>query len=414
MPDWEQLRKDAEEIYREAVAACLPEEAVKKALSGRNFSKPVILAAVGKAAWTMANAAFELLGEENISRGMVITKTGHSKGPIGNLEIREAPHPVLGQEAVDATRLLLEMTAGLTEEDTVILLISGGGSALLEEPKIPLPELADMNRQLLACGASIREVNTIRKHLSKVKGGRLAEHCAPAKILAVLLSDVLGNEPDVIASGPATADRSTSEEALGIVRRYQLQLSETALSCLKEETPKELRGVETVISGSVSELCRAAELAAAKRGYQSILLTDCLCCQAREAGSFLASIAKTQLAQIDSPTALIAGGETVVKLTGTGLGGRCQEMALAASEGLAGLPALLLAAGSDGTDGPTDAAGGFADGQTFQLLGEKGWSVSDALEANDAYHALDSVGNLLRIGPTGTNVNDLSVLLLHP
>lgn len=414
MPEWETMRRDAEEIFREAVSACMPEKAVRRALSGRYFTKPVILAAVGKAAWTMAKAAWEILGEEKISRGMVITKTGHSRGPIGTLEIREATHPVLGREAVDAASRLLHMTKGLTAEDTVILLVSGGGSALFESPLIPLEELADVNRQLLACGASIEEINTIRKRLSGVKGGRFAEACAPAKVLAVLLSDVLGNQPDVIASGPACPDRSTCAEALEIVSRYQLKLSEKALDCLKMETPKSLENAEVLLSGSVSELCRAAGESAAKRGYRPVLLTDCLSCQAKEAGSFLASVAKTQIAQNCPPIAVIAGGETVVKLTGKGLGGRCQELALAAAEGLFGLPALLLAAGSDGTDGPTDAAGGFADGRTAGLLGEKNLRVPEVLEENDAYHALDSLGNLLRTGPTGTNVNDLYLLLLRP
>ena len=412
--DWKAMRRDAEAIFREAVSACMPEEAVRKALSGKQFPRPVILAAVGKAAWTMAKAAWEILGEEKISRGMAITKTGHSRGPIGTLEIREAPHPVLGQEAVDAAKELLRMVSGLTAEDTVVLLISGGGSALFESPLIPLEELADVNRQLLACGASIEEINTIRKRLSGVKGGRFAEACAPAKVLAVLLSDVLGDRPDVIASGPACPDRSTCAEALEIVSRYRLRLSGKALDCLQMETPKSLDNAEAILSGSVSELCRAAGGSAAKRGYRPILLTDCLSCQAKEAGSFFASIAKTQIAQGCPPTAIIAGGETVVKLTGKGLGGRCQELALASAEGLSGLPALLLAAGSDGTDGPTDAAGGFADGRTAGIFQEKNVRAAEVLAENDAYHALDFVGNLLRTGPTGTNVNDLYLLLLRP
>ncbi len=414
MEHLEDMRRDAAEIVREAVRTCLPDEAVRRALAGMRFPRPVILAAVGKAAWRMAESAYGVLGPEGISRGIVITKTGHSEGPIGSLLIREAPHPVLGEAAVRAAEELLEMVSGLTAEDTVLFLVSGGGSALLEYPLIPLEELADVNRQLLACGASIEEINAVRKRLSGVKGGRFARRCAPAKVVSVLLSDVLGDRPDIIASGPACPDPSTCREAEEVARRYGLRLSEAARECLRKETPKVLENAEYQVIGSVSRLCRAAAAAAEKRGYGAELLTDRLSCQAKEAGRLLASEARARLPRLTRPAALIAGGETVVELRGKGLGGRCQELALAAAEGLCGLPAVLLAAGSDGTDGPTDAAGGFADGCTAEALAGAGVSIPAALAENDAYHALQKVGNLWITGPTGTNVNDVCVLLLWP
>ena len=236
--------------------------------------------------------------------------------------------------------------------------------------------------------------------------------CAPARVFAIVLSDILGDPLDMIASGPACADRSTCEQALAIAEKYGLRLSGEARALLAQETPKTLDNVETRITGSVRELCAAAASAARALGYEPVLLTDQLCCQAREAGAFLASVARTHHGQ-GRKLAFLAGGETVVKLTGAGKGGRNQELALSAAGGIDGLDGVLVfSLGSDGTDGPTDAAGGMVDGRTAALLRDRGLSIRQVLEDNDAYHALERADGLIFTGPTGTNVNDVSVLLI--
>ena len=406
----EDLRRDAEAIIRRSIQAVLPDEAVHRALNGRTFPGKVVLVAAGKAAWQMAKAAAEVLP---IERGVVITKYGHSGGDLPGLSCFEAGHPVPDENSFRATQAALEMVDGLEETDTVLFLLSGGGSALFEQPLIPVEELQDITNQLLACGADIVEINTIRKRLSAVKGGRFAQRCAPAQVFSIVLSDILGDPLDMIASGPACPDSSTCADALIIVEKYRLRLSEIARDLLTLETPKALNNVETVITGSVRALCSAAAACCRELGYTPLVLTDRLCCEAREAGSFLASMARSH-AEDGRSLAFLAGGETVVHLTGKGLGGRNQEIALAAAPGIAGLEnVLVFSLGSDGTDGPTDAAGGMVDGGTFKALQEKGRKVHEVLLENDAYHALQSVNGLIFTGPTGTNVNDVSVVLIR-
>ena len=407
-----QLRQDAQKIWQQAIASVQPEAAVRRALQSAALSGRVHLVAIGKAAWPMANAACETLGER-IADGVVITKYDHSRGPIANLRIFEAGHPVPDENSYTATRAAIDLVKPLGEDDEVLFLVSGGGSALFESPLISEAEMADVTKQLLACGADIVEMNTIRKRLSGVKGGKFAELASPAKVFAIVLSDILGDPLDMIASGPAYPDSSTCEDAMQIVRKYGLQFSPKAMEYLAQETPKALSNVETHITGSVRELCAAAQKEAEALGYTCQLLTDCLCCQAREAGSFLASIAKTH-AGTEKSLAFLAGGETVVKLTGKGLGGRNQEIALAAAPGIAGLrETAVFSFGSDGTDGPTDAAGGYADQDTEEKLRALGISVTDVLQDNDAYHALGKVDGLIMTGPTGTNVNDLAMVLIR-
>lgn len=404
------LRADAGAIVRAAIAAVLPDEAVRRALEGRRFPGRVLLVAAGKAAWTMARTAVETLGR--VDAGVVVTKYGHVQGPIPGVTCWEAGHPVPDENSFRATQAALDLAGRAQEGDTVLFLLSGGGSALLEKPLLPGAELQDITGQLLACGASIVEMNTIRKRLSAVKGGRFALACAPAQVYSIVLSDILGDPLDMIASGPAAPDRSTCAQALAIAQKYRLRLSPAARALLARETPKALSNVETQITGSVRQLCAAAADACRARGYQPCLLTDHLDCEAREAGRFLADIARTHAGK-GGPRAFLAGGETVVHLTGQGLGGRNQELALAAAPGLTGLDAAVFSVGSDGTDGPTDAAGGYVDGGTLAALTAKGLDVSDVLAQNDAYHALAAVDGLLITGPTGTNVNDVAVLLLH-
>ena len=405
------LRKDADQIVRESISAVLPDEAVRRTL--RNYSPgtgKTLLVAAGKAAWQMAKAAVDTLGQ--VDGGVVITKYGHVIGEIPGVVCYEAGHPVPDENSFAATKKALELVENRSAGDTVIFLLSGGGSALFELPLISGEELQDITRQLLASGADIVEMNTIRKRLSAVKGGRFALACAPAKVLSIVLSDILGDPLDMIASGPAYPDSSTCKQAKNIAAKYELKFSPDAEKLLNEETPKELHNVETHINGSVRELCAAAAAAAQKLGYDPIILTDQLCCEAREAGSFLASILKSHF-QSDRSLAFIAGGETIVHLTGHGLGGRNQELALAAAPGIADIPgAAVFSVGSDGTDGPTDAAGGYVDGETCAALAERGISVFDMLRDNDAYHALQAVSGLIVTGPTGTNVNDVAVALL--
>ncbi len=407
------IYSDAQTIIQEALTACLPDQAVTRALEGKNFgSGRVFLTAIGKAAWQMADCAARLLGEK-LEAGVVVTKHGHSRGDIPHCRIYEGGHPVPDEGSFQGTQAAIELVKDLTAQDTVVFLVSGGGSALFESPLIPPEELFRLTEELLACGADIVEMNTVRKRLSAVKGGRFARLCAPAQVYAVVLSDILGDPLDMIASGPACPDQSTSAQALEVAEKYSLTLSDQARDLLKQETPKSLDNVETVITGSVRELCAAAGAACRELGYEPVLLTDQLCCQAREAGSFLASVARTHQGDGRS-LAFLAGGETVVHLTGHGLGGRNQELALSAAEGIAGLEdTLIFSLGSDGTDGPTDAAGGIVDGTTKDRLAAQGLTIHQVLAENDAYHALDRVNGLIRTGPTGTNVNDVAVALIR-
>ncbi|WP_367923879.1 glycerate kinase [uncultured Ruthenibacterium sp.] len=406
------LRRHADAIVKEAVAAVLPDEAVRRALAQHPLTGNVYLVAAGKAAWQMAQTASDCLG--TLSGGVVVTKYGHVMGDIPGCVCYEAGHPVPDEHSFLATRAALDLVQSAKEGDTVLFLLSGGGSALFEQPLVPGKELADITQQLLACGADIVEMNTVRKRLSAVKGGRFAQACAPAKVFSVVLSDILGDPLDMIASGPACPDTTTCEQALEVVKKYGLQLSERAMECLRTETPKQLDNVETQITGSVSELCAAAAASCRRLGYKSVVLTDRLCCEAREAGSFLASVAKSH-ADTTEPLAFLAGGETVVHLTGKGKGGRNQELALAAAPGLAGMKnAAVFSVGSDGTDGPTDAAGGYADGDTCAVLTRCGLTVHQVLSANNAYPTLKAAGGLIVTGPTGTNVNDIAVALITP
>ena len=406
------LRADANAIVSASIKAVQPDEAVSRALSGQNFAGRVVLVAAGKAAWQMAKAAYDCLGDR-IDNGVVVTKYDHVMGPIGNFTCCEAGHPVPDENSFAGTQKALDLVSDLKPEDTVLFLLSGGGSALFEKPLVPGEVLQDITGQLLACGADIVEINTIRKRLSAVKGGRFAQHCAPAQVFSIVLSDILGDPLDMIASGPAVPDTSTCAQALAIAEKYSLKLTEQAKNLLAQETPKELNNVTTQINGSVRELCVAAANVARELGYEPVMLTDQLVCQAKEAGSFLASILKTHAGSGKS-MAFLAGGETVVHLTGKGKGGRNQELALAAAAGIEGITgAAVFSVGSDGTDGPTDAAGGYTDYQTAAALREQGIEIYQVLQNNDAYNALKACDGLIITGPTGTNVNDVAVALLR-
>ena len=406
------LRAHADAIVASAINAVKPDEAVARALSGKEFPGRVLLVAAGKAGWQMAKAAHDCLGDR-IDAGVVVTKYEHVMGPIANFDCREAGHPVPDENSYSGTQAALDLVSNLTETDTVLFLLSGGGSALFEKPLVPGEVLQDVTAQLLACGADIVEINTIRKRLSGVKGGRFAQICAPAQVFSIVLSDILGDPLDMIASGPAYPDSSTCEQAVAIAEKYNLKLTDEVRELLTKETPKELDNVTTLITGSVRELCTAAAAACRELGYEPVLLTDQLSCQAKEAGSFLASVLKTHAGD-GKNLAFLAGGETVVHLTGKGRGGRNQELALSAAAGIAGNDTMaVFSVGSDGTDGPTDAAGGYSDGDTAAELKANGLDVFGVLQNNDAYTALKPIGGLIFTGPTGTNVNDVAVALLR-
>ncbi len=407
-----ELRNDANTIIQSAIQAVLPDAAVRRALKQfRPGAGRTVLVAIGKAAWQMASSAIESMPD--LTEGIVITKYGHVKSSLPGITCYEAGHPVPDENGFLATEKVLSMVNLLGKEDTVLFLVSGGGSALFESPLVSAEELQDITKQLLACGADIIEMNTIRKRLSKVKGGKFAQMAAPAKVFTIVLSDIIGDPLDMIASGPAYPDTSSCAQALEIVKHYNLKMSEKAMALLLLETPKSLDNVETYVTGSVKELCLAAEQACRELEYDPVILTDELSCEASEAGRYLAGIIRSHAGE-GKKLAFIAGGETVVHLKGDGRGGRNQELALAAAEGIAGLEnTAVFSVGSDGTDGPTDAAGGYADGDTRKELAENGFQIYEVLSKNDAYHALASIGNLIITGPTGTNVNDVAVCLIR-
>lgn len=409
------LRNDAEKIYTYAIKESMPDEAVKKALVGftKQNNGKIYLVAIGKAGWQMAKCASELL-KDAIYKGIVITKYEHSMGSLDNIEIFEAGHPVPDENTIIATKRALSLTEGLSESDTVLFLVSGGGSALFESPKCTLSELQEITSKLLSCGASIEEINTIRKHLSMVKGGQFAEHCLPAKIYTIILSDVLGDRLDTIASGPSVSDMSTSYEALEIINKYNVSVTERIKTALSEETPKSVDNSTYFIGGSVKNLCKSAKEMAEKLGYKATILTDNLSCEAYDAGKSLANVA-IENSNTNEPLAFIMGGETVVHLKGNGKGGRNQELVLSASEEIVGFDNIaIFSVGSDGTDGPTDAAGGYVDGSTVDALRKNGIIAKEYLHNNDAYNALKACDGLIVTGPTGTNVNDVSVALVLP
>lgn len=407
------MDSDVTTIIRGVLADAMPDTSVKRALDQFKFPDGRLIAvSVGKAAWKMAHAASCILGKR-IERGIVITKYGHCEGEIPDFLLREAGHPIPDENGFRATADALKLVSGLGPEDAVLLLLSGGGSALFELPLIPADELADINRQLLASGADITQINTVRKRLSAVKGGRFALKISPARVYTIALSDVLGDAADSIASGPACPDPSTCADCERIIRQYSLRLSTEAEELLHRETPKQLDNAVMLVTGSVKQLCLSAVRITRELGYEPILLTDSLQGEARQFGTQLGALARSKRGS-GKKIALIAGGETVVHITGTGLGGRNQEIALASAEEISGCPDVcVFSFGSDGTDGPTDAAGGYTDGTTCSRLKAAGLSAREALNSNDSYHALKKVDGLIMTGPTGTNVNDLSVALIR-
>ena len=398
------------DIINDSIESVKPDEAVRRALKA--FAPKggrVLLVAAGKAAWQMAHAAVEALGR--VDGGVVVTKYDHVKGEIPGVKCYEAGHPVPDENSFAATERALELVHGLTEKDTVLFLLSGGGSALFEKPLIPGAELQGITNQLLASGADIVEMNTIRKRLSAVKGGRFAQACAPAKVFSIVLSDILGDPLDMIASG----------------RRCRTALPVHSTCHCGEIPSKPVRTGEGAAGTGDAKSPRQRDHPDHRQCARTLRRCGCslpgtwIRTDPSDRPALLRSAGSRQLPRLHRPhprrtgqkLAYIAGGETVVHLTGNGLGGRNQELALAAAPALAGLEhCCVFSVGSDGTDGPTDAAGGYVDGQTDAALRTAGWDVFAALQNNDAYHAMQAIGGLIITGPTGTNVNDVSVALV--
>jgi len=391
----------------------------------------VYLIGTGKAVLPMALAAHDCL-KDRITAGFLIGK--HPDRQIleqlpKHICFRTGSHPIPSQQTIDSTRELVEFTQMLTRNDLVVCLISGGGSALMSLPYEPitLDEMQETTRQLLRSGAAINEVNTIRKHLDQVKGGGLARLIAPAQSITLVLSDVIGDALDAIASGPTVADDSTFQLAWDIVNKFGLatSLPESVSKHLKEglagralETVKSgddcLSSSATAIVGSLRMAAEAAQEQAQKMGFHTGILTTCLQGEAREKGAELANILKDIVIgdhPLKKPACLLAGGETTVTVHGDGKGGRNQELALSAARVLDGLKnCLFISLATDGEDGPTDAAGAAVHGETIQKGIQMGMDAGDYLKRNDAYHFLQRSDNLIFSGPTGTNVNDLILM----
>lgn len=435
-----EARTTALEIMRSALKAADPYLAVKKnikvdgnrlVVSGRTFpiEGKIYLLAFGKAACSMTRAVIDIL-EGKIEEGVIITKYGYAKNcpRLKKLRVVEAGHPVPDENSLLGGKLGLELAEKVGEKDILLVLISGGGSALflLPEKGITLKGKIRTNELLLKSGAKIYEINTVRKHISAVKGGKLAKR-VKGTVISLILSDVVGDPLEAIASGPTVKDPTTFEDAYRILRLYgvweklpksvrghiELGLEEKAEETLKEDLPN----VHNFIVGSNTIACEAALAKAKELGYNALLLTTTLEGEAREIALAIGSIVQ-EVARYDrpvpKPAVLIAGGEWTVTIEGeAGLGGPNQEFALSVVRKIEGLNAAVLAVDTDGTDGPTDAAGGIVDGRTIEKLRKEGIDVEEALRKHDAYHALERAGALLKTGPTGTNVNSLVIAVVH-
>lgn len=436
------LRHRAVQILTAAMEAANPHAAVRRVVRRRGKTLwvgrtaydlrtigRVLVIGGGKAGAPMAQALEEVLGTR-IDRGLINVKSGYTL-PLKRIDLVEAGHPLptaAGQRGADT---VLALAAEAREKDLVICLLSGGGSALLPAPAVglTLEEKVRTTDLLLKSGATITEINTVRKHLSRFKGGQLAQAAAPARMIVLVLSDVVGDRLDAIASGPASPDPTTYAEALAIVDRYALtaQLPESVLTHLRRgaageipETPKPgapiFQRVQTVIVGNATLAARTAAEKARKLGFRTVLLTTALEGEAREVARVFAAAARsTVTTHVPSkpPACVLAAGETTVTVRGPGQGGRCQEFTLAAALAIDGVPnTVVVGFGTDGTDGPTDAAGAIADGETVARARALGLEAHRALATNDAYPLFSALNDLLFTGPTNTNVNDLYFVLV--
>ncbi len=438
----ESQREDARSIFAAGLAAAEPGHCMHRILTldgeqlhcgSRHIDLDSIstlrIVGAGKATAAMAAAAEEILGDR-IEAGAINTKYGHALD-LNRIETFSAGHPVPDEAGVAGTQRQLELVQGLDPNALVICLFSGGGSALLPAPALglTLAEKQDTTRLLLACGATIDEINALRKHLSAVKGGLLARAAAPARVLGLMLSDVIGDPLDTIASGPTHPDSTTFSDCLELVDRYNLrrELPERVRQRLEDgsqgqisETPKRsdpcFAQTENLVIGNSTLAIAAATEQARTLGYEVLVLTSRLQGEAREAAAALAAIAQevaTANRPIARPACIIAGGETTVTLRGDGKGGRNQELALAAALHLDGWSTItLLSGGTDGTDGPTDAAGALVDGETLTRARAQDLEARTFLDRNDSYSFFKTLNDLVVTGPTGTNVMDLQIILI--
>ncbi len=436
------LRQDALSVFHSALAAVDPEEAIRRhmrlkagtlSVGGQSYALDacdrILVVGAGKAVAPMAKALEDLLGDR-IAAGMLVVKDGHGL-PLKKIRIQEAGHPVPDERGVAGTLEILKLLEGAGERDLVVCLISGGGSALLIAPseELRLQDKQATTKDLLACGATIHEINTIRKHLSRAKGGQLAAAAHPAAVLSLILSDVVGDDLDVIGSGPTVPDRSVFEDAIEILQRYEIwdrtpgpvrdRLSQGARGLL-EETPKPgdpaFQRSTQVLVGSCLRALDAAAQAAERLGYQPLVLSSKVEGEAREVAKAFAAIGKEILSShhpLKPPACVLMGGETTVTLLGEGRGGRNQEFVLAGAIALEGIERIaLLAGGTDGTDGPTDAAGALADGFTIARARALGMNPFAFLKRSDSYHFFKPLDDLILTGPTRTNVMDVYMLLV--
>jgi len=400
-----------------------------------NQIRRILIIGAGKAGYPMALAASKILGD-HVNGGVIIIKEGyipdiskHHVGQSSKIEFIEAGHPLPDLRGVNGTKKIIKLISELNADDLVICLISGGGSALLTSPVpgVSLNDLQQMTQILLASGATIAEINTLRKHLDQVKGGKLARLAAPAKLSSLILSDVVGDPLDVIASGPTVPDSSTFQDAYQILHQYHLfdQVPVSIRKYLERgirgevgENPNSknelFRNVTNIIIGSNQQAAEAALTQSLKEGMNGLLLTTFLQGEAREVGPILAGIVR-QIAKsghpLQRPACIITGGETTVTLLGDGLGGRNMEMALSAVTEIADLQDIaMITLATDGGDGPTDAAGAVVNGETLSRAKQLGLDAQEFLARNDSYHFFEALGDLLKPGPTLTNVNDLIFL----
>ena len=428
------VQDDLREIFAAGLAAADPADAVRRSLvieggsisvGGRAFeAEGVAVVAAGKAAGAMVRAALEVLGDR-VSGGIVVTKNDHDPGPEV-LETVFASHPEPDERGVEAARKIRELAESLGEDDLLLALVSGGASALLADPAPPI-ELADLKGltgDLLKSGADIGEINTVRKHVSVLKGGGLVRLASPAPTAALLLSDVVGDEPSSIASGLTTPDPTTLDDARSVLRRYGIGPPESIARHLEkaEENPGPddpvFEKVVSVVCGGGRHAAEAASEKARELGYAPLLLTTTLTGDALGAASMYAAIVREVLATgnpIAPPCAVVSGGEATVVVQGDGTGGPNEEFSLALAVELDGIEDwAAFSADTDGNDGSTDAAGGVVSGATAQAIRESGIDPAEALSDNDSYAALEAGAALLVTGPTGTNVNDLRVALISP
>jgi len=409
------LRRQALQIFRAALKAADPYQAVLRHLRlNPQAYQNIFVIGAGKASAQMARAVERMLGAR-ITAGEINVKDGHG-AKLRRIKINECGHPVPDQRGVAGARRIAQIASQAGPDDLVICLISGGASALLPlpAPSITLVQKQKITRSLLACGASIHEINCVRKHISAIKGGQLARLAYPATLLTLILSDVVGDDLDAIGSGPTVPDRSTIADARVILSKYGIPNK-----LRMEETPKPgdkvFQKTRNVIVGSNALAVDAAVMEAGRLGFHTLVLSTSLVGEAREVARVHAAIAREiQVAgrPVKVPACVISGGETTVTIRGQGLGGRNQEFALAAAIDIAGLgDTLILSAGTDGTDGPTDAAGAIADGATLARAQALGLDASAYLTNNDSYHFFEATGDLIKTGPTGTNVADIQLIL---